>query len=114
MLLSTEERAAGWYRLTREILKLPDTPSVLTKEAKKDAKKDAKDEAKDALPPKSAKDKSKKTRRPQPLIRLVMRRYKSRAFLSISSDREIKSSFSVRSRVIKVEGFESLCKLYFF
>ncbi|XP_057540987.1 uncharacterized protein LOC130818794 isoform X2 [Amaranthus tricolor] len=80
---STEERAAGWYRLTREILKLPDTPSVLTKEAKKDAKKDAKDEAKDALPPKSAKDKSKKTRRPQPLIRLVMRRLES-AFRSFS------------------------------
>lgn len=69
MNFRTEERAAGWYRLTREILKLPDAPSVLSK----DAKKDAKDEAKDVLPPKS-KDKSKKTRRPQPLIKLVMRR----------------------------------------
>lgn len=75
----TEERAAGWYRLTREILKLPDAPSVLSK----DAKKDAKDEAKDGLPPKSAKDKSKKTRRPQPLIKLVMRRLES-AFRSFS------------------------------
>ncbi|KMS98401.1 hypothetical protein BVRB_4g092800 [Beta vulgaris subsp. vulgaris] len=74
----TEERAAGWYRLTREILKLPDAPSVLSK----DAKKDAKDEAKDVLPPKS-KDKSKKTRRPQPLIKLVMRRLES-AFRSFS------------------------------
>ncbi|XP_021759681.1 uncharacterized protein LOC110724574 [Chenopodium quinoa] len=75
----TEERAAGWYRLTREILKLPDAPSVLSK----DAKKDSKDEAKDVLPPKSAKDKSKKTRRPQPLIKLVMRRLES-AFRSFS------------------------------
>ncbi|XP_021773444.1 uncharacterized protein LOC110737397 [Chenopodium quinoa] len=75
----TEERAAGWYRLTREILKLPDAPSVLSKESKKDSK----DEAKDVLPPKSAKDKSKKTRRPQPLIKLVMRRLES-AFRSFS------------------------------
>ncbi|CAB4316820.1 unnamed protein product [Prunus armeniaca] len=50
----TEERAAGWYRLTREILKLPEAPSV----------KD------------SSKDKAQKTRRPQPLIKLVMRRFK--------------------------------------
>nr|VDD31663.1 unnamed protein product [Brassica oleracea] len=43
----TDERASGWYRLTREILKLPEAPS---------------------------KDKSNKTKRPQPLIKLVMRR----------------------------------------
>ena len=49
----TEERAAGWYRLTREILKLPEAPSV-SKEA--------------------SKDKSQKAKRPQPLIKLVMRR----------------------------------------
>lgn len=76
MFFSTDERAAGWYRLTREILKLPEAPSVTSK----DAKKDAKDEAKDGLPPKSAKDKSKKARRPQPLIKLVMRRYRSSLF----------------------------------
>lgn len=58
----TEERAAGWYRLTREILKLPEAPSV-------------KDSSSDALLPKSSKDKSQKIRRPQPLIKLVMRRY---------------------------------------
>ncbi|XP_038698487.1 uncharacterized protein LOC119996058 isoform X2 [Tripterygium wilfordii] len=52
----TEERAAGWYRLTREILKLPEAPS---------------------------KDKSQKTRRPQPLIKLVMRRLES-SFRSFS------------------------------
>jgi hypothetical protein len=46
-----DERAAGWYRLTREILKLPEAPSL------------------------SSKDKSNKTKRPQPLIKLVMRRY---------------------------------------
>ncbi|TQE03481.1 hypothetical protein C1H46_010796 [Malus baccata] len=57
----SEERAAGWYRLTREILKLPEAPSV----------KD------------SSKDKSQKTRRPQPLIKLVMRRLES-SFRSFS------------------------------
>ncbi|KAL6977920.1 hypothetical protein U1Q18_026706 [Sarracenia purpurea var. burkii] len=62
----TEERAAGWYRLTREILKLPEAPSV--------SSKGADDDSKDSLPPKSAKEKSQKTRRPQPLFKLVMRR----------------------------------------
>lgn len=59
----TEERAAGWYRLTREILKLPEAPSVASKEA--------------------TKDKLQKTRRPQPLIKLVMRRLES-SFRSFS------------------------------
>ncbi|PIA64178.1 hypothetical protein AQUCO_00201452v1 [Aquilegia coerulea] len=72
----TEERAGGWYRLTREILKLPEAPSVTLKESI--------DDAKDALPPKSAKDKaSHKTRRPQPLVKLVMRRLES-SFRSFS------------------------------
>ncbi|KAF3503384.1 hypothetical protein F2Q69_00043284 [Brassica cretica] len=52
----TDERASGWYRLTREILKLPEAPS---------------------------KDKSNKTKRPQPLIKLVMRRLES-SFRSFS------------------------------
>ncbi|XP_073043882.1 uncharacterized protein [Primulina eburnea] len=69
----TEERAAGWYRLTREILKLPDAAPV----------KDSGSEAKDAVPPKSSKDKSSKSRRPQPLIKLVMRRLES-SFRSFS------------------------------
>ncbi|CAI9099008.1 OLC1v1035752C1 [Oldenlandia corymbosa var. corymbosa] len=69
----TDERAAGWYRLTREILKLPEAPSV----------KDTKSESKDNAPPKSSKDKSSKTRRPQPLIKLVMRRLES-SFRSFS------------------------------
>ncbi|XP_022926171.1 uncharacterized protein LOC111433357 isoform X1 [Cucurbita moschata] len=56
----TEERAAGWYRLTREFLKLPQAPS------------------KGAF-----KNKSQKTRRPQPLIKLVMRRLES-SFRSFS------------------------------
>ncbi|XP_047178248.1 uncharacterized protein LOC124845222 [Vigna umbellata] len=55
----TEERATGWYRLTREILKLPDA----SKE--------------------SSKDKSQKMKRPQPLIKLVMRRLES-SFRSFS------------------------------
>ncbi|KAF9624053.1 hypothetical protein IFM89_007751 [Coptis chinensis] len=72
----TEERAAGWYRLATEILKLPEAPSVLLK--------DSNDESKDGLPPKSAKDKpSHKTRRPQPLVKLIMRRLES-SFRSFS------------------------------
>ncbi|XP_058223100.1 uncharacterized protein LOC131332811 isoform X2 [Rhododendron vialii] len=62
----TEERAGGWYRVTREILKLPEAPSV--------SSKGADDDSKDSLPPKAAKEKSPKTRRPQPLFKLVMRR----------------------------------------
>lgn len=62
----TEERAAGWYRLTREILKLPEAPSVTLKGSSA--------EPNDSLPPKATKDKYQKTRRPQPLIKLVMRR----------------------------------------
>lgn len=60
----SEERAAGWYRLTREILKLPEAPSVSSKGP----------EPNDSLPPKASKDKPQKTRRPQALIKLVMRR----------------------------------------
>lgn len=56
----TEERAAGWYRLSREFLKLPEAPSKGT-----------------------SKDKSQKIRRPQPLIKLVMRRLES-SFRSFS------------------------------
>ncbi|KAK7251462.1 hypothetical protein RIF29_34686 [Crotalaria pallida] len=56
----TEERASGWYRLTREILKLPDASSK-----------------------ESSKDKSQKSKRPQPLIKLVMRRLES-SFRSFS------------------------------
>ncbi|KAL8036593.1 hypothetical protein ABFX02_12G168900 [Erythranthe guttata] len=69
----SEERAAGWYRLSREILKLPDSPSV----------KDLSSEEKDAVLPKASKDKSSKIRRPQPLIKLVMRRLES-SFRSFS------------------------------
>ncbi|KAF6137352.1 hypothetical protein GIB67_036389 [Kingdonia uniflora] len=72
-----EERAAGWYRLTREILKLPEAPSVSSKDT-------SNTESKDALPPKGTKDKtSQKTRRPQPLVKLVMRRLES-SFRSFS------------------------------
>ncbi|XP_010276869.1 PREDICTED: uncharacterized protein LOC104611483 [Nelumbo nucifera] len=71
----TEERAAGWYRLTREILKLPEAPSASSKEINV--------ESKDGLPPKPSKDKSQKSRRPQPLIKLVMRRLES-SFRSFS------------------------------
>lgn len=69
----TEERAAGWYRLTREILKLPEAPSV----------KDSNAESKDTPPLKKTKDKSQKAKRPQLLIKLVMRRLES-SFRSFS------------------------------
>jgi len=55
---STEDRAGGWIRLTREILKLPEAPSVASK----------------GVLSKSS-EKSSKARRPQPLIKLVMRRF---------------------------------------
>ncbi|KAI4311803.1 hypothetical protein MLD38_036669 [Melastoma candidum] len=71
----TQERAVGWYRLTREILKLPEAPSVSSKDSNSDGK--------DALPPKPGKDKSSKAKRPQPLIKLVMRRLES-SFRSFS------------------------------
>lgn len=72
----TEERAAGWIRLTREILKLPEAPSVLSKENNT--------QSKDALPPKPTSEKpASKLRRPQPLIKLVMRRLES-SFRSFS------------------------------
>ncbi|XAR50699.1 hypothetical protein NMG60_11005097 [Bertholletia excelsa] len=70
----TEERAAGWYRLTREILKLPEAPSISSKAANDDSKDPAKS---------SKKEKSQKTRRPQPLIKLVMRRLEA-SFRSFS------------------------------
>ncbi|KAF8718801.1 hypothetical protein HU200_025107 [Digitaria exilis] len=63
---STEDRAAGWIRLTREILKLPEAPSVASK----------------GVLSKSS-EKSSKARRPQPLIKLVMRRLES-SFRSFS------------------------------
>ncbi|KAI5383293.1 uncharacterized protein LOC127100469 isoform X1 [Lathyrus oleraceus] len=56
----TEERATGWYRLTREILKLPEASSK-----------------------ESSKEKPHKIKRPQPLIKLVMRRLES-SFRSFS------------------------------
>ncbi|KAL5052780.1 hypothetical protein RYX36_033462 [Vicia faba] len=56
----TEERATGWYRLTREILKLPEASSK-----------------------ESSKEKLQKIKRPQPLIKLVMRRLES-SFRSFS------------------------------
>ncbi|OAY70125.1 hypothetical protein ACMD2_14288 [Ananas comosus] len=67
----TEERAAGWIRLTREILKLPEAPSVASKDSLSN----------EAVPPKSKS--GSKARRPQPLIKLVMRRLES-SFRSFS------------------------------
>ncbi|CAN6284810.1 unnamed protein product [Urochloa humidicola] len=63
---SMEDRAGGWIRLTREILKLPEAPSVASKGVLS-----------------KASEKSSKARRPQPLIKLVMRRLES-SFRSFS------------------------------
>jgi hypothetical protein len=63
---STEDRAGGWIRLTREILKLPEAPSVASKGVLS-----------------KSNEKSSKARRPQPLIKLVMRRLES-SFRSFS------------------------------
>jgi len=59
----TEERATGWYLLTREILKLPL-----------------------ASPKESSKDKSQKMKRPQLLIKFVMRRFKNSCVFSMHVD----------------------------
>ncbi|XP_074578374.1 uncharacterized protein LOC141834884 [Curcuma longa] len=66
----TEERAAGWIRLTREVLKLPDAPSVKLKET-------------DNPTAKANIEKPSKAKRPQPLIKLSMRRLES-SFRSFS------------------------------
>ncbi|KAH7668008.1 Armadillo-like helical-containing protein [Dioscorea alata] len=71
----TEERAAGWIRLTREILKLPEAPSISSKDNT---------QSRDALPPKPKNDKpGLKSKRPQPLFKLAMRRLES-SFRSFS------------------------------
>ncbi|KAK1298878.1 hypothetical protein QJS10_CPB14g00813 [Acorus calamus] len=70
----TEERAAGWVRLTREILKLPDAPSV---------SKGTNVQSKEGLPPKANDKPASKSRRPQSLIKLVIRRLES-SFRSFS------------------------------
>ncbi|WOL02023.1 hypothetical protein Cni_G10742 [Canna indica] len=67
----TEERAAGWVRLTREVLKLPETPSVKLKETDNPTAKVNMDKP------------SSKAKRPQPIIKLVMRRLES-SFRSFS------------------------------
>ncbi|KAM0948360.1 putative SH3 domain-containing protein [Dioscorea sansibarensis] len=71
----TEERAAGWIRLTREILKLLEAPSISSKDNAQSI---------DALPPKPKSDKpGLKSKRPQPLFKLAMR--KCRIFVSLES-----------------------------
>lgn len=66
-----EERAGGWAMLTTAILKFPDAPPPLTSNSQ---------QAKDGttLPPKAPKERSaSRPRRPQALIKLVMRRLES-------------------------------------
>ena len=67
-LYRIEERAGGWAMLTTAILKFPDTPLLSRSNTQ---------EVKDStLPPKAPKERpSSRPRRPQPLFKLVMRRY---------------------------------------
>lgn len=83
---------------------MPEAPSVLSKEPNA--------ESKDGLPPKAVKDKSQKTRRPQPLIKLVMRRLQklidvlALIFFSLSSP----LLFSIISCSLSFEGvFSCFC-----
>lgn len=79
-----EERAAGWARLTTEILKLPDAPSLSSNKANNAQAKDGSTQSKEGLPPKAPNDRpAPRPRRPQALIKLVMRRLES-AFRSFS------------------------------
>ncbi|WOL18057.1 hypothetical protein Cni_G26850 [Canna indica] len=67
----TEERAAGWIRLTREVLKFPEAPSVTLKDTDNPTAKVNHEKP------------ASKAKRPQPLIKLVMRRLES-SFRSFS------------------------------
>jgi len=75
ILCSLEDRASGWGLLTTAILKFPEPPSVPTKDANAAAGKDGSAQ-KEGIPPRGPKDRqAPKPRRPQPLIKLVMRRW---------------------------------------
>ncbi|XP_031487548.1 uncharacterized protein LOC116255737 isoform X2 [Nymphaea colorata] len=79
----TEERAAGWIRLTREILKLPEAPSLASGKGDSQAKENNA-QIKDGIPSKAPNDRAaSKSRHPQPLIKLVKRRLEA-AFRSFS------------------------------
>eukprot|EP01018_Ginkgo_biloba_P026890 Gb_19640 [translate_table: standard] len=79
-----EERAAGWARLTSEILKLPEPPSLSSKKTSDLQANDGTVQSKDGLPPKAPNNRpAPRPRRPQALIKLVMRRLES-AFRSFS------------------------------
>jgi hypothetical protein len=72
---SLEDRAAGWGILTTAILKFPEPPSLPSKDANGAAGKDG-SATKEGIPPRGPKDRqAPRPRRPQPLIKLVMRRW---------------------------------------
>lgn len=72
-LCSLEDRANGWGLLTTAILKFPEPPSLPAKDASGAAGKDG--ATKEGIPPRGPKDRqAPRPRRPQPLIKLVMRR----------------------------------------
>ncbi|KAG0603461.1 hypothetical protein M758_10G096300 [Ceratodon purpureus] len=73
---SLEDRANGWVLLTTAILKFPEPPSQPAKDASGGAGKDG--ATKEGIPPRGPKDRqAPRPRRPQPLIKLVMRRLES-------------------------------------
>lgn len=70
---SLEDRAVGWVLLTTAILKFPEPPSLPAKDSSGAAGKDG--ATKEGIPPRGPKDRqAPRPRRPQPLIKLVMRR----------------------------------------
>ncbi|CAM6094529.1 unnamed protein product [Calypogeia fissa] len=70
---STEVRARGWAHLITAILKFPEPPPIPKKDGAKDGT-----ESKDGVPPRVPKERqAPRPRRPQPLIKLVMRRMES-------------------------------------
>ncbi|CAN6454241.1 unnamed protein product [Victoria cruziana] len=77
----TEERAAGWIRLTREILKLPEAPSLASGKGDSQAKENSA-QTKDDIPSKMDRAASK-SRHPQPLIKLVKRRRRGETVASL-------------------------------
>lgn len=101
----TEERAAGWIRLTREILKLPEAPSVSSKGS----------QLKDALPPKPSSEKpASKARRPQPLIKLVMRRFMECYILSPKYISKFSLFVNCNSSLLTCFFFPLLFSFFFF
>ncbi|KAG6554798.1 hypothetical protein Mapa_003818 [Marchantia paleacea] len=74
----TEIRASGWAHLITAILRFPEPAPVPNKDGAPSSKDGGAAPGKDGIPPKVPKDRqAPRPRRPQPLIKLVMRRLES-------------------------------------